>query len=700
MALRVKVRRTRPRVYLSDDLLPEIRRRTETTHVDEWSELVVWSRGIAHTPEEHRLRPKRLADRAGRLAFLYAVRRDERDVPYALELAPRLAALPPSPEAVEAMARLYDSFRAVLPEKHERALAEAILAGAGRLYEERIRGAAVLAEARSEAIAPVLAAGIALYGEESALRNLLGAAVHAARDLTGTLQFFLEEDGGFPLGWAESLVHLGQMPKLALLAETGLGQAWPKDVPWLARYAEFLEAGIRPGARRSAGGSQSRSDPRWLDGGRARGRLGDLRRVLAYVASESANPAALRLLAGLRVPGRQDEKILYERRPLAECAEDAGRPAPALFYRRAALAVFRGAAVSADGRKSVPQRSALDDGIECVVRCAGGGLAGGDERHAGSFSVACGVELVPGGASVANAIVATPAGEGPASQGAPAPRSFPRTRREINAPEFRPCEVIAFESAVGGGGDSVRGGFDYLVADLGRAHAPAALSATRTFVFLRGEAFGRPVLVVSDAVVLATPGAQTASVVHFAGRIEVSEARADLVREGVRLSDRVILPAHPRLWLDEPLGGETPPVPPDRQAGAGACERPFRLRIAPGESRQAVRFCQAFFVSPSDAPDEAACGELAAEGAVVLDIAGTALVLGVRDAARVECVSSGGLRGVAAIGLLPAAKLMLEVAGEPPVETATTDLGAAYVDAPIPAATGFVVSCERTERRI
>ena len=61
MALHVRIRKTRPRVCVSEDSLPAIHTKIETTHLEEWSQLVVWSRGIAKTPVEYRLRPARLS---------------------------------------------------------------------------------------------------------------------------------------------------------------------------------------------------------------------------------------------------------------------------------------------------------------------------------------------------------------------------------------------------------------------------------------------------------------------------------------------------------------------------------------------------------------------------------------------------------------------------------------------------------------
>ncbi len=249
MALHIKVRRTRPRVYLSEYNLADIRRRVETTHIEEWSQLVVWSRGIARTPPEYRLRDERLGERARRLAFMHAVRPEERLVEMALEMVPALVKLtgrlPASPTGIEALSLLYDSFHAKLPDALAVEGAEALARGAEDIFRERIKGRPVLDETRSQAVAPLLTAGLSLYVEHPAAslevsRRIIGQAVHASRDLVGTLQYFLEKDGGFPLGWAEGLTHLGQVPKLAMLAESGLDQAWPRDVPWLARYAERL----------------------------------------------------------------------------------------------------------------------------------------------------------------------------------------------------------------------------------------------------------------------------------------------------------------------------------------------------------------------------------------------------------------------------------------------------------------------------
>ncbi|MHC5058969.1 MAG: hypothetical protein ACYTKD_30300, partial [Planctomycetota bacterium] len=222
MALHIKVRRTRPRVYLSEETIPALIARTEATHVDEWSQLAVWARGIAKSPPEHRLSGDRLPERARRAAFLYALRRDEKDADLALDIAPRLAELAPSPAVVEALAQLYDSLWPVLPDDVRDGLAARLEDCARALHDDRVHGAAILDEARTESVASVFAAGLALYGDRPGANALIGGAVHAARDLMGTLQYFLEEDGGFPLGWAGSLVHAGAFPKLALLAESGL----------------------------------------------------------------------------------------------------------------------------------------------------------------------------------------------------------------------------------------------------------------------------------------------------------------------------------------------------------------------------------------------------------------------------------------------------------------------------------------------
>jgi hypothetical protein len=728
MPLHVKVRLTRPRVYLFDDLLPEVRRRTATTHVEEWSQLVVWSRGIAKTPPAHRLRAERMPERARKLAFLYSVRRDEKDVEFALELAPRLAELPPRPRAVEALAGLYDAFGHLMPARLGREVVRSLADGARMLYEGSILRRPVLGEARSEAIAPLFAAGLALYGEDKRAQELVGQAVHATRDLLGTLEFFLEEDGGFPLGWAESFVHVGQVPKLALLAESGLGQSWPGRVPWLERYPRFLEAGMRP----VPGGAKD--GPRWAGGGRTGARRADLWRALVFISTAPGDACAARLLSSVRLPGHQDEKIVYERRPeerpreVAETPPASDRDRTALFFRRAGIAVLKAVLPSPGLRKPASEdlraggpasaKEAASDRpeepdvggvpVEVVLRCPAANLAGTEERETGSFSVAFGEEVLPGRGRASNGLVIAMTAE-ETSAALPA-GSFPRSRRELNLPGVRRCEVLTFEAGVGGG-TQWRAGFDWLEADLTRSHAGAAESVVRTFVFLRPVP-GAPwaALVVADRVRLSDPGARASAFVHFSSRPELlPPARAEVATDEACLTDHVLLPADPEMWVDETLGVDLASSACESETHPAAGRAPptvFRLRIAPRETRRVVRFCQVLVADsggpgragPAPHGEEAPCRLLPADGLAAIEVAGRAVVLGTEDAVRDECVSRGEIGGLCAVGFAPHGRMRLEVAGEEPLEAETSEFGAAYFERPegatVPRATGFVLTIE------
>jgi len=675
MALQLRVRRTRPRVYISDELLPEIIRRSQTTHVEEWSELVVWSRGIAKTSPAYRLRPERLPDRARRLAFMCAVRRDPKELELALELAPALAALEPTPAGVEALAQLYDSLRAVLPERLAQDCAASLAEGARRLHSERVRGRPLLSDARSEAIAAILAAGIALYGESPAAAELIGAGFLPMRDLAETMRFFLEQDGGFPLGWGASLPHAGALPKLALLAETGLGLA-REPSPHLARYADFLEAGLRPCPPGAKGG------PVWADGSSTGPRLADLWRVLAEAAP--ASPAARRLLKATRLPGCQDEKILFDARTAP--ADDAPAAPPsrprAILFERAGVALFR------EPLDTFPA-------VEVVARCPRWALTGGEAPRPGSFSIAFGEDLVVAGADAPNGPIVRPTG----GDAARAEARFPRTRRELDSDGFRISEIVGMESlgAALPAGSAV--GFDLLVADLSAAHAAAAGSVVRRFMFMRGLPLWQGgALVVSDAVRLAAGPCEAMAVVHLAARPEIvrsapGETCARTVRGGAALWSFVLLPPDaevrlaevPRPGLAQTVAWRLELVPP---AAAGAV-REGKDAARPGAP---LDFCQVFFAGPAGggAPR---CGRLESEGAAALDVAGSALVLCGADARRVEAVSSGALRGIAVIGLPPSATVRLQVAGEEPVESHASALGAAFLPVRVPHVTGFVLEC-------
>jgi hypothetical protein len=687
MALHIKVRRTRPRVYLSEFNLADMRRRIETTHVEEWSQLVVWSRGMAKTPVEYRLREERLSERARRLSFMYAVRPDERLVEMALEIAPALIRLAPSPAGLEALAQLHDSVRGALPVPLAAQIVRVIARGAEGIFRELVKARPVLSEARSRAIAPLLAAGLSLYLEHPDAQEIIGGAVHASRDLVGTLQYYLEKDGGFPLGWAEGLAHLGQVPKLALLAETGLGQTWPRDVPWLVRYTEFLEDGVRSSHEEA----RKRTDgPYWPGGARTGPVRAELWRILAMVASESGAPSALRLLGKVRFPGHQDERILYEKRPLPVLPEGAGtraRPGRAgtRLYRRAGLALFRGGGEA-----------------EAVVRCPGALVAGGERLQAGSFSISCGAELVSGSSHMPSGLVVG----GEAGETGPATAAFPRTRHEIGESQYRTSSVIAFESDAGAKAEDGRGHFDWLRVDVTLAYREDAASAVRTFVMMRGPS--GPIFVVVDDVHLRREGDSAVSVVSFAAKPEIDGNVVTLERDGITLRDLVLEPDPARMSLEET------PAP----AGEPGVEPAWRLRVASDE-RPHARICQAFVVESGprvDRPDadgsdgayylRPACIRLPADDGLAIDAAGRVLVVYCASLPRpsdkaldstgpcVECVTEDAIDGVTAIGLAPSGMARLQVAGEEPVEAEATDGGSVHFDVRIPARTGFVLTVE------
>ncbi len=680
MALHIKVRRTRPRVYLSEETIPRLLERTEGTHVDEWSQLAVWARGIAKSPPEHRLSEVRLPERARRAAFLYALRHDERDAELALEFAPLLARLVPAPSVVEAMAQIYDSLWAVLPEATRNGLAARLEEGARKLLDERITPAAILDDARTEAVAPVLAAGLALYGDRPGASSLIGSAVHAARDLMGTLQYFLEEDGGFPLGWEASLVHAGAFPKLALLAESGLGQPRADEVPWLAKYAEFLEAGARSGG--AAG-------PAWPEGGTTGRRLVDLWRILAFAGGKSASPAGVRLLAGVELKGHQDDKILYEQRMPREAGaaaaagtsaeESAAALASATLYRRAGVTVFRGEAGS---------------GVEVVIRCTPAALGG--RSMAGAVSASAGGELILGAPGRPSLLSVTCAGPEPE-------RPFPRTRRELNLPENRLSEVLAFEGAVGDA-------FDWMQADLTPAYAPAAARVLRTVVFLRGGAPGGATLVLADEVDLAGEGAEAAEVHHFTSQPD-PDADIDVIEvEGgenanARIRIATLLPPEAQEWVDEPLWREGDSGPPG-SATPDAARSAWRVRVAPETSGRNVRFLQVIDFPPGgaagNAGKDAAASDIArsafVEGAWGAEVAGRLVILCDETTRHVEGVTVGATRGIAAVGLAPGACVTIEVAGAGRTESVATDFGAAWIGVEVPRETGFVMEIAPPDR--
>ncbi|MHC5057401.1 MAG: hypothetical protein ACYTKD_22230, partial [Planctomycetota bacterium] len=494
----------------------------------------------------------------------------------------------------------------------------------------------------------------------------------------GTLQYFLEEDGGFPLGWAGSLVHAGAFPKLALLAESGLGQRLPDDIPWLAKYAEFLEAGAR------AGGA---AGPSWPEGGTTGRRLVDLWRILVFAAARTGSAAAARLLARVELQGHQDDRMLYEERPLPSPAAGADAPPPAraraTFYRRAGVALLRG-----DGGAGE---------VEAVMRCPPAALDGTAE--AGGLSMALGGELVLGAPGRRSSLSVT--GAGPAPE-----RPFPRARRELNLPEYRLSEVLAFEGAVGDA-------FDWIQADLTPAYAPAAARALRTVVFLRGDAPGEPVLVLADEVALEGRGAEAAEVHHFTSQ---PDADPDLIEVAhvengdASIRGSVILPPEAQAWVDEPLwraddpgdAGASRPATPDPARSA------WRVRIAPSTPGRDVRFLQVFVVPMQGATGSAGEGEGAAaeadaravllEGAWGAEAAGRLVLLCDETTRRVEGVTSGAVRGVAAVGLAPGARVTLEVAGAGRTDCVATDFGAAWLDTAIPRETGFVMEAEPPDR--
>lgn len=709
MALRLKVRRTRPRVYLSEDFIPELRRRTETTHSDEWAGLLIWARGIASGPREELTRPGRLPARARRLSLLYwlrqgrgeAVGRDFDSVSLALEIAPALANLKPTPVVVEALAQLYDSFRAVLPVKLARSLSKTLIRGAEELAEGAVRGAGVLDSARSEALPACLAAGLALYGEVEEAQELIGLAIHTARDLMGTLQFFMEEDGGFPLGWAGSIPHMGQVPKLFLLSRAGFGQEMPRDWgPWLSRYAEFLAAGLRRGLgppgppelerRRAAGGGSPAAagqDFSFPDGGfpvprggRGGGsstvpvsasathrlaRSADLWRALAFVAGATGSTVAQGLLSRMRPPGLQEEKLLFESRPLPGLNGDAKRSLPcprfplACFYRRAGIALLKG---DPSGRRHIV--------IYCTpMRLTRGKTAG---RPPGAVSL-----LSP--SQVLEAAL-----QGPSDR--PGRTAFARTRREVNLPEFRRAEVVAYET-LRGPDDAV---CEWLEADLSPSFAGGVETALRTFVHLRGlPGWPHPVLVVRDRLLFAEE-AEPVLVFKSRARPEVSPGLLRffaLPSEGGGAAGALVanlLPDRPRVWVEEVT----------REPGT------WRVRVAPEGPAKAVEFCQVFVPLGEEAADGApedrgpAIGLSPAEGALSLELAGRGLLFFGPEApgARAELVARSSLNGILALGLRPGAPARLEVAGCEPVEKETTPFGAVFFDTEVAAGTGLVVS--------
>jgi len=656
VALHVRIRKTRPRVCLSEDSLPEIKHRIETTHVEEWSQLVVWSRGIAKTPHEYRLRPERLAERGKRLAFMYAIRHDPKDLEFALEVVPRLAEAAPTPLKVEALAQLYDSLNAALPEKLAATVRESLSAGARKLFDTNVKGAPVLAPGRSESVTAVFAAGISLFGDSDHAQELLGEAVHASRDLTGTLMYFLEEDGGVPLGWSESFVHLGQLPKLALLAESGLGQNWPREAPWLERYVEFLEAGMRrvdPAVKEG---------PFWAGGGATVRRL-DLWRVLATVAAYTGNASAKRLLAAIPLRGCQDERVLYEVRD-REVPEgkgtEAGPPGrrKMVFYRRAGLALFR------DGPEDNP--------TEVVVRCPHALFVDRTRDIAGSFSIAGEADFVIARGETPAAFVIGGSADGERADGAP---TFPRTRREINQSEHRRAEVLVCESL----GDAC----DWMMVDLSRGHRLDADSVTRTFAFLRStDAWRHPALIVYDEVRLKTPGNDAATVMHFAGKPEVMESALRCDAPSSRLWSQVLLPSPSQLWLDELLSSK------NAQNGASSV---WRLRIGSKDTGSKNVFCQTFMTdaAEADAPPGAV---LLSSGASIVQVAGRVVAFAQETTTQIEGITAGEASQLIVVGVAPSVDARLETAGGDTLDTSASDMGGVHFPVSIPAGTGWRVS--------
>ena len=217
-----------------------------------------------------------------------------------------------------------------------------------------------------------------------------------------------------------------------------------------------------------------------------------------------------------------------------------------------------------------------------------------------------------------------------------------------------------------------------MLVDLTRDN-PAADAVRRTIVFMRGlRGWPHPALVVSDDVRLARRGGEAAVVLHFASRPAVSSdggpPAVDASVGSSRLQGFVLLPGGARLSVDE--------AP---QAAGSA----WRLRTCPAEGSRSVRFCQVFFAGGTGETREPVAGALLTEGAPAVDVAGRMLVLGREEDRTVEGITSGPLRGIAAVGFAPSVGVRLEVAGERPVEGETSEFGAAYLDADLPPETGF-----------
>ncbi len=115
----------------------------------------------------------------------------------------------------------------------------------------------------------------------------------------------------------------------------------------------------------------------------------------------------------------------------------------------------------------------------------------------------------------------------------------------------------------------------------------------------------------------------------------------------------------------------------------------WRLRACPAETSRSVRFCQAFFAGGKGETREPLAGALLTEGAPAVEVAGRMLVLGREDDRTVEGITSGPLRGIAAVGFAPSVGVRLLAAGERPVEGETSEFGAAFLDADLPPETGF-----------
>ncbi len=243
--------------------------------------------------------------------------------------------------------------------------------------------------------------------------------------------------------------------------------------------------------------------------------------------------------------------------------------------------------------------------------------------------------------------------------------------------------------------EGARGLLDWLRVDLTPAHRAAVESAVRTFVMMRALRGGLAAFVVVDDVRLREEGGEAVSVVSFTAKPEIDGNLLTAEVGGVRLRDFVLEPDQARISL-EALGESTDPPT-------------WRVLVSAGEAGPKERLVCQVFVADSldpDKPPEGAdrpkgravpgrdplCVRLPSEGAVALDVAGRVLVLGGGDAARLECVTSGEVDGVAAVGMKASAKARLDVAGEEPARAATSEAGSVYFDVRVPAGTGLVLT--------